>query len=398
MQTNLVNFCFDHLSYPKLGYPNLAKPDLSPDQFDTTWPRTLPVRLFSYFHKHNIEHGVWLVSTAPKGSWYPVALGWHDFTCDYFALMLPGALERVRAGEIRVLFYYHEGDNPSRIKQRLDSLCLLHQLPSNSYVFVSANSASQLLDNFLYFPDHELFFAYINRLQSMESASQDIRRYDFTALNRTHKWWRATCMADLERQGLLQNSLWSYTFAVDVGDDFADNPIEIDSVDGLRTSLDQFINRSPFWCDHPDADLHNDHRKVNLDLYHQSYCHIVLETHFDADQSGGTFLTEKTYKCIKYGQPFVIVGPPGSIQCLRDRGYRVFDHVIDHSYDNIHDNTKRWLASNQTIAQVKSQLSQDWLARCQPDLEWNQLHFANSHRSLLIDFMENLTQLNTGTL
>jgi hypothetical protein len=43
---------------------------------------------------------------------------------------------------------------------------------------------------------------------------------------------------------------------------------------------------------------------------------LCLETHFDADQSGGAFLTEKTFKPIKHGQMFFVAGPAGSLQTV----------------------------------------------------------------------------------
>jgi hypothetical protein len=90
------------------------------------------------------------------------------------------------------------------------------------------------------------------------------------------------------------------------------------------------------------------------------------------DQSGGAFLTEKTYKCLKFGQPFVIAGAVGSLQALRDAGYRVFDGLIDNSYDTIVDNTQRWLAVKNTIAKIKNQDMYSWYLKCIPDLEHNQ--------------------------
>jgi hypothetical protein len=398
LQNNALNFCFDHLTSADLGYPNLAKLNLASNEFDTTWPRTLPVRLFSYFPQMGIPTNVWTIDQAPNGSWYPVGLAWHDFDCDYLALVPPRTYQRIKIGQIRMLFYYHEGDNPYRIKQRLDMLCARHGFPCDSYVFVSANSAADALDNFIYFPDHELFFRYINRRQRSCLPTVGPKQKDFTVINRTHKWWRATCMADLHSQGLLENSFWSYNSNIDINDEAESNPISLDQLLDVRVHLHKFLKNTPYTCDTLDPHAQNDHRQVNLDLYTKSYCHIILETHFDADQSGGTFLTEKTYKCIKFGQPFVIVGPPNSIAILRSRGYRVFDHVIDHSYDTITDNTERWLALRATIRDLKFKISPQWLAQCQQDLEWNQNHFANGYGDLLNDLVNRLGQLSTGTV
>jgi len=392
-----LNFCFDQMSTPDLGYPNLAQCNLSPDEFDVHWPRALPVRLFCYFPEAGIQTRSWLVQHAPAGSWYPIGLGWHDFDCDYFSLLADITRHRVSRGEIRLLFYYHEGDNPARIKQRMDSLCQSHGFPTDAYVVISANSASRHLENMIYFPDHELFFRYVNRRQLIDKTDAINPSRDFTVLNRTHKWWRATCMADLHRRGLLDNSLWSYNHSVDIGDRFTDNPISIEQIPGLSEYLWKFLEASPYTCDNFNDHEQNDHEVVNQRLYHDSWCHIVLETHFDADQSGGTFLTEKTYKCIKFGQPFVIVGPAGSLAALRDRGYRVFDHAIDNSYDDILDNTQRWIAIRNCVAELKSKLCPDWFEKCRKDIEWNQHHYLHAHGDLLEDLIHRLYQLSTVT-
>lgn len=393
----VLDFCFDRLSDPDLGYPNLAQHDLRPDEFDETWPRALPVRLFAYFPMAGHRHRSWLVKDAPPGSWYPVGLAWHDFELDYFSLVSDSCQQRVRDGNIKLLFYYHEGDNPQRIHERFEYLRRKHNFPMGSYVFLSANSASKDLENFVYWPDHEIFFQYINRHQHADLSSLGPRDHDFVALNRTHKWWRATCMADLYRSRLLDHSLWSYNPEIDIGDKREDNPICIFDLPGLATDLEIFLQNGAHRCDDLDDVTQNDHRTVNTRLYQSAYCHLILETHFDADQSGGTFLTEKTYKCLKFGQPFVIIGPPGSLGALRRRGYRVFDQVIDNSYDDIRDNTQRWRAIKQTIQAIKQQDMQDWFESCMDDVRWNQHHFMHGHAELLDQLVLQLHQLNTVT-
>lgn len=374
----MISFCFDSMGQYGIGYPNLAKPNLEAHEFDETWPRALPCRLFTYLKIAGIDPNLTLVEHAPHGAWYPVAIAWHDFSCDYFGLMSELVLAKLRCCELRVLFYYHEGDNPERIKHYLDTLCVQHQLPASCYTFISANSAAGQLDNFYYFNDHEWFFSYINRRQGAEIVHDRVRKYDFVALNRVHKWWRLAIMADLRRNGILDRSLWSYNTLNDIGDLPDDNPLIVDEVDGLWDYMTEFMDAGPYWADTNDVDAHNDHRSVNVGLYNDAYCHIVIETLFDADQSNGTFLTEKTFKAIKYGQPFVIFGTAGSLARLRERGYRVFDHAIDNSYDDIKDNTERWLAARRAVQQIKKQDMYTWYKSCLDDVIYNQHHFQSS--------------------
>jgi hypothetical protein len=184
-------------------------------------------------------------------------------------------------------------------------------------------------------------------------------------------------MSELKHAGYLDQSLWSYNTLVDINDSNENNPIRAWHPKQYRRVL-EFIAHGPYVCDTADADKQNQHSDVNLDLFTNSYCNIVLETLYDVDQSLGAFLTEKTFKPIKYGQPFVIIGCAGSLEALRALGYRTFDHVIDNSYDSIHDNRGRWAAIQNTIAKINNEFDRlTWFRRCLPDILHNQQLFAS---------------------
>jgi hypothetical protein len=52
-------------------------------------------------------------------------------------------------------------------------------------------------------------------------------------------------------------------------------------------------------------------------------------------------LTEKTFKPIALGMPFVIVGTQGSLRYLRSYGFRTFGDLWDESYDDEPDDSRR---------------------------------------------------------
>jgi len=387
-----LNLTVDRVEKDK-AYPALAVWSAQPytqgwRQFVHHWPNTVPIELLEHCRTHGVECELSLVEDSVSG-YYPVGLGFFNFDVDYFGLMSSLVRSQLHTGELTVLFYYHEGDNPARIKSRLDQLCQHHLLPANCYRFVSGNTAADCIPGFVYFPDHELLFWHRNREVAPAKIHHNIRPFEFTALSRTHKWWRATIMADLQRFGLLDHSQWSYG-TVDVCDRFEDNPIEIDHDSGLRDCVEDFLSHAPYVCDDMNSDQQNDHHLTEYAHYTQSYCNIVLETHFDADQSGGAFLTEKTFKPIKHGQPFVIVGAPGSLAALRSLGYRTFDHVIDNSYDLETNNTQRWIKIKAAIAKIKSQPMHDWFVSCLDDVKHNQQLFCSSKQSRLNSLLERL--------
>ena len=359
-------------------YPALATHQARPytqgwREFGQHWPHTIPLRLQEYCDHHGVEIQLFNINDVlPDRTYYPVGLGFFDFGIDYFALMSSAVRKKLHRNQLRVLFYYHEGDNPARIKDRLDELAQDHLLPPDCYVFVSANTAAGNIPGFVYFADFELWYWQRNQAIAALPIHSQPREHEFTVLNRLHKSWRATAMSDLHRQGLLNNSYWSYCETGELG---TDNPIEIDSIPDLRAATLSFLAGAPYTSDHLGQAQRNNHSETESKYHVNSYCNIVMETHWDADQSGGAFLTEKTFKPVKHGQLFFVAGPAGSLQALRDLGYKTFDTVLDTMYDRIEDNTQRWRRLCDAVGQARHRLA-DRFETARADIEHNQQLFA----------------------
>jgi hypothetical protein len=69
----------------------------------------------------------------------------------------------------------------------------------------------------------------------------------------------------------------------------------------------------------------------------QSLLYLVTET---VATGRRWHLTEKTFKPIALGMPFVIVGTQGSLEYLRSYGFRTFGDIWDESYDNAEDDVR----------------------------------------------------------
>jgi hypothetical protein len=373
-------------------YPALAQWEARPytqswREFGNYYPYTVPFRPQEYCEHHGVKINIYQATDVlPNECYYPIGLGFFDFNIDYFGLINTALCNRIRQGDLRVLFYYHEGDNPERIKHRLDQLALDHQLLPDCYVFVSANSAADQLPGFVYFADFELWYWQRNHGQPPLAVHSEPREREFTVLNRLHKSWRATAMADLQQQGILDRSYWSYceTGALD-----NNNPIEIDLIDRLRSATEQFLSHAPYVSDELGQTERNNHAVTQSKYHVNSYCNIVMETHFDADQSGGSFLTEKTFKPIKHGQLFFVVGAMGSLQALRDLGYRTFDAVLDNSYDRIENNTQRWARLRASIQQAQHRL-EDRFTAALSDIRHNQQLFQQLKTQRLNTLLEKI--------
>lgn len=75
---------------------------------------------------------------------------------------------------------------------------------------------------------------------------------------------------------------------------------------------------------------------------------IVLETAMNYPYN---FISEKTYRPIICGRPFIILGPYHSLFFLRSLGFSTFSSIIDEQYDEIQDAEKRFISACQSIVE-----------------------------------------------
>jgi len=393
----MFNFVFDRRNDVR-PYPNLApavdNPHKSYADMGNTWPFIAPCRLLLYCQDHNFPYSItYLDQPLPPQAWYPVGIAFFHFDIDYFAMMSDQVRDLLRSNKLRVLFYYHEGDNPQHEKQRLDLLCQEHDLPLDCYCFVSGNTQADNIPGFVWFPDHELFYwrnavRWNNRSMPGVSYHTRTRRHRYTALNRLHKWWRATVMTELLHKGLLVNSYWSYN-NIDSGDIWNENPIQVEIL-GLDQQVKEFIKQSPYSADTLDTVQQNSHWTLVAEHFDDAYCHLVLETLYDAEQSGGAFLTEKTFKPIRHAQPFVIFGTVDSLTTLHRLGYKTFDQQIDNSYDSEPDNTRRFLQTVSAVEKLNSENLHDFYVSCRDQIIHNQELFLASKHNRLVELCRKL--------
>lgn len=373
-----MNFEFDTYRQNR-PYPNLAVWQAQPytaewRRFSHHWPFSEPPSLIEY-----LEHeGISWNSTGPRA--YLIAVSFFDFSINWFELIPSARIDDMRRGSLNLVFFYSEGDNPWIIREHLERQCMLHGISPRMLRLISANSAADRIPLSAWFADDELLFRRRNRHVQPMGYHENDRSKLFTALVRTHKWWRATIMADFWRRGWSNLGYFSYNPYINVGEDEDANPIEVDRWPGLRTATHEFLAKR-FIADRLDPDQHNDHHLSVPEHFDDSYLNVVIETHMDVDQSDGVFLTEKTFKPIKNCQPFVIFGARHSLRRLRDLGYRTFDQVIDPSYDDIKNTSDRFESLMGLLADLLSKGPEgmhDMYVACRNDLLHNQQHFLAS--------------------
>lgn len=122
------------------------------------------------------------------------------------------------------------------------------------------------------------------------------------------------------------------------------------------------------------------HYSALIDTEHanQTGIHLVAETLFNVDK---IHLTEKVFKPMVMGQPFIIWGPPGTLTYLKSYGFQTFDQVWSEAYDRETDHEQRMLMLVQLIDQLAA-LSDDqyqqMYQKCLPMIEHNRKRFYSS--------------------
>lgn len=76
------------------------------------------------------------------------------------------------------------------------------------------------------------------------------------------------------------------------------------------------------------------------------FCAVIGETRFAQPTAN---ISEKTLYAMGYSTPFIIVGPPFTLEYLKKLGFKTFSHWWDESYDQEENHTQRLLKIFETI-------------------------------------------------
>ena len=107
-------------------------------------------------------------------------------------------------------------------------------------------------------------------------------------------------------------------------------------------------------------------------------------------------LTEKTFKPIALGMPFVIVGTKGSLEYLRSYGFKTFGHIWDESYDQADDSVRiqRIASLIKSLDELPTDAKQDLFDAAHEVVEHNWNHFYNGGFEAVL--WEELTEMLNG--
>jgi len=247
--------------------------------------------------------------------------------------------------------FYFIGDYTGEAHNRVDKLSIsfLNKLKSigvdiNRLIVANNNSnktgihkvryESYLL-NICFFPNFFLStYNYLNRyVKNLNSKVEPTHK--FLCLNRRMYYHKYQIIEELFHRGLLDDTLFTW-----VDNRIPANKLnkELISKIGLTPHNFKSIQLEDDIMYGSELSSHDEFLyTINPQWYYKSKVNIITETILDEDE---IHITEKTWKAIYLGVPFVISASNGHLKTLRDMGFKTFNSVINEDYDNMRGRNK----------------------------------------------------------
>lgn len=154
---------------------------------------------------------------------------------------------------------------------------------------------------------------------------------DFNSLNRVYRPHRGAHLYNLAKNKLLDNGIVSA------------NEIQLgDANVNLLLNEDNFISvmtqHYPRFVDGNWAEI-NAANQINFEIYKSSLMSFITETIFFDNVA---FVTEKIFKPIIAGHPLILLASQGTLQALKDLGFKTNWCGIDPAYNDIKDDKLRF--------------------------------------------------------
>ena len=269
---------------------------------------------------------------------------------DNILLNIPSrVIKAVKQQKIRIVIISAiEGDNFTSAEfdgfAHLQNTVTLLGLPKHSVCIVSGNlNADQQYTEWCVKNNEQALIEFLEGVEWDGKTSQPpeapvvIKDYSlpFNSLNRAHRNHRTEhlyFLAENKLQGLISGGVWFDTHSIDTP---IYQTVEYNHYKSVLT------NNYPKTVDVQDLVNQVPNLINNLEIYERSQLTVVTESHFN--QTGGLFITEKTFRPLLVGHPFIILGQRGTLKKLRSWGFITDFDGVDQSYDLIEDDRERFL-------------------------------------------------------
>ena len=153
---------------------------------------------------------------------------------------------------------------------------------------------------------------------------------NFLCLNRRMYYHKYQIIEELFNRGLLNDTRFSW-----VDNKNTKNFLNKDLVTYLNIDVNNFkaIQLEDDVMYGSQLSAHEEYLyTINPNWYYKSKVNIITETNFNESE---IHITEKTWKAIYLGVPFVISASKGHLKALRGMGFKTFNSVINEDYDDM---------------------------------------------------------------
>jgi hypothetical protein len=206
----------------------------------------------------------------------------------------------------------------------------------------------------------------------------DIPKYEpmdnanvFLTYNRRPRDHRIILLAELQRQNCFNRGIVSFNpFNLNSRRKISD--IErIHNSDVYNNFIENLISGGEIIADRNTSDITNS--VGDPSNYRRTFCSIVTETLVGQDT---IFFSEKSWRCLSVGHPFLLLSSPGAIAKLKSMGFKTFSNFWDEDYDN---ESNLILRIKKIVNIIKDLSGRDDLEELRhtmgPILEYNKKHF-----------------------
>lgn len=255
---------------------------------------------------------------------------------------------------------------------------------------------------------HEYFLTLIHNFtenleaitEYQEKKSTD-RPYKFLFLNGRFRAHRKYLLDSFKHSGLIDQSLWTNLDDVVGNTELLDIKLTENPIQYLppKYEVDRYQDRAVAVPpkDHADTFYAKNHlfKKEWGEIYLaplpylDTYFSLVTETVFTYPHS---FRTEKIWKPIAMGHPFVVAANSGYYRDLHNLGFQTFGHLIDESFDQIEDNQHRLERIAQVVEDLCRQDLPAFITAAEETCKYNQQLMTELRPRILQEFPQRFEQ------
>lgn len=207
----------------------------------------------------------------------------------------------------------------------------------------------------------------LNKIVNFNSESSNPKKY-FLSYNRQPRAHRLLFGLNLYKRNILNKGLLSLTFP---------NNMRLSSEYNSKVVDEKEYERFRLGGNHT-IDISTEHNlatNFTLSNYEDTFISVVSETIMD---TGCIFFSEKIWKPIAIGHPFILMSSPNSLEKLKDMGYMTFSELWDESYDKVISEHKRVEAIAELVnkfTKMSNKELADLRIKAEPILKHNRLNF-----------------------